>query len=120
VEIARGYICPYKNCGKPYGSEGSMNLHMKLKHHGGNKTDRDKLAKQLIYMYQKKTQLPEALNIHLPPGSIYEAQKEYGSKLTLDEIDFLEGECERLFKGGNDSISENSKIEDAEISVTSP
>jgi hypothetical protein len=27
-----------------YGSEGSLNLHMKLKHGGGNKTDREKLA----------------------------------------------------------------------------
>lgn len=45
IEINWEYECPYKGCGKPYGSEGSMNLHMKLKHHGGNKTDRDKLAK---------------------------------------------------------------------------
>ncbi len=45
IEINWEYECPYNGCGKPYGSEGSMNLHMKLKHHGGNKTDRDKLAK---------------------------------------------------------------------------
>lgn len=45
IEIDWDFECPYKNCGKPYGSEGSMNLHMKLKHYGGNKTDWDKLAK---------------------------------------------------------------------------
>jgi len=31
-----------------YGSEGSLNLHIKIKHNGGNKTDREKLAKNLI------------------------------------------------------------------------
>lgn len=44
-EINRQYICPYKNCQKVYGSEGSLNLHIKIKHNGGNKTDREKLAK---------------------------------------------------------------------------
>lgn len=36
--------CPYENCNKLYGSEVSLNLHIKLKHKGGNKTDREKLA----------------------------------------------------------------------------
>ncbi len=38
------FKCPYQNCDKFYGSEVSLNLHMKLKHNGGNKTDREKLA----------------------------------------------------------------------------
>lgn len=36
--------CPYAECGKFYGSEGSLNLHIKIKHNGGNKTEREKLA----------------------------------------------------------------------------
>ncbi len=38
------FKCPYSNCDKFYGSEVSLNLHMKLKHNGGNKTDRERLA----------------------------------------------------------------------------
>jgi hypothetical protein len=43
-EISKGDTCPYVGCDKNYGSEGSLNLHMKLKHAAGNKTDREKLA----------------------------------------------------------------------------
>lgn len=43
-EIAKDFNCPYQSWDKKYGSEGSLNLHMKLKHDGGNKTDREKLA----------------------------------------------------------------------------
>jgi uncharacterized Zn-finger protein len=32
VEIERHYICPSATCGKFYGSEGSLNQHVKLKH----------------------------------------------------------------------------------------
>ena len=41
-EIDKAYICPYKNCEKIFGSEGSQNLHIKIKHNGGTKTDREK------------------------------------------------------------------------------
>lgn len=40
--------CPYDNCSKSYGSEVSMNLHIKIKHNGGNKTEREKLAVIII------------------------------------------------------------------------
>lgn len=52
-EIERSFICPYGNCAKVYGSEGSLNLHIKIKHNGGNKTDREKLAKNLIIAHDK-------------------------------------------------------------------
>ena len=32
TEIQRHYACPVAGCHKSYGSEGSMNQHMKLKH----------------------------------------------------------------------------------------
>jgi hypothetical protein len=44
AEIERDFICPYPECGKLYGSEGSLNLHIKIKHNGGNKTEREKIA----------------------------------------------------------------------------
>ena len=42
-------MCSYPNCNKFYGSEVSLNLHIKLKHNGGNKTERERLA--VIYYY---------------------------------------------------------------------
>lgn len=33
-EIARHYVCRYEKCQKSYGSEGSLNQHIKLKHGG--------------------------------------------------------------------------------------
>ena len=44
IQINREFRCPYYNCFKSYGSDVSLNLHIKLKHGGGNKTDREKLA----------------------------------------------------------------------------
>jgi hypothetical protein len=52
-EIERSFVCPYQNCSKVYGSEGSLNLHIKIKHNGGNKTDREKLARNLILAHDK-------------------------------------------------------------------
>lgn len=40
AEIDKKYDCPYEKCYKTYGSDVSLNLHIKLKHNGGNKTDR--------------------------------------------------------------------------------
>ena len=50
-EINRNFVCPYETCQKVYGSEGSLNLHIKIKHNGGNKTDREKLAMSLVYAH---------------------------------------------------------------------
>lgn len=51
-EIQRKFNCPYEKCEKVYGSEGSLNLHIKLKHNGGNKTDREKIAKSILCAQQ--------------------------------------------------------------------
>lgn len=40
ADIDKRFRCPYENCYKLYGSNVSLNLHIKLKHNGGNKTDR--------------------------------------------------------------------------------
>jgi len=47
-EIQKSYPCPFGECGKLYGSEGSLNLHLRLKHGAGSKTEREKAAKQLV------------------------------------------------------------------------
>lgn len=79
-EIARQYICPYRNCGKIYGSDGSLNLHIKIKHNGGSKTDREKLAKTIIVAFMKGnlTQVIDKIDLNLPPGTISKAAKKYG------------------------------------------
>ena len=38
VEIEKNHMCPYPDCYREYGSDVSLNLHIKLKHNGGNKT----------------------------------------------------------------------------------
>lgn len=41
--------CPYNDCKKSYGGEVSLNLHIKLKHGGGNKTERESLAVKYFF-----------------------------------------------------------------------
>ncbi len=43
--IDKTYKCPFSDCAKPYGSDVSLNLHMKLKHNSGTKTEREALAR---------------------------------------------------------------------------
>ena len=79
-EIERSFICPYQSCQKVYGSEGSLNLHIKIKHNGGNKTDREKLAKSLIVAHMKGAiySVIDAIDLNLPPGTISKAAKKFG------------------------------------------
>lgn len=72
-DIERRFKCPYVKCEKFYGSEGSLNLHIKIKHNGGNKTDREKIAKSLVFAKANGMKIPEALEVNLPPGSVEKA-----------------------------------------------
>ena len=38
AQLLRDLVCPYEACKNVYASEGSLNLHIKRKHNGGNKT----------------------------------------------------------------------------------
>lgn len=89
-EIERSFVCPYSTCSKVYGSEGSLNLHIKIKHNGGNKTDREKLAKNLIIAHDKG-QLQkeiESIDLNLPPGTLQKAALKIGldNKVSEDEV----------------------------------
>ena len=44
-DVEKTYSCPYDNCQKSYGTEVSLNLHIKLKHNGGTKTERQQLLR---------------------------------------------------------------------------
>lgn len=84
-ELQREYNCPYENCDKVYASEGAVNLHIKNKHNGGNKTDREKLAKSLVYCKAKGLNVPDKLEINLPPQIVHQAAVDI-SKMTDVEI----------------------------------
>lgn len=79
-EIQKSYPCPYGSCGKYYGSEGSLNLHLRLKHNAGSKTEREKTAKQLVYALRsgQDYQVQQLQKINLPPGTIERAVKQLG------------------------------------------
>lgn len=74
-EIHRELACPYAKCSKSYASEGSLNLHIKLKHNGGNKTDREKIAKSIVFAKANGIEIADelALQVNLPPGIIEKA-----------------------------------------------
>jgi hypothetical protein len=72
-QLERGQECPYDNCCKIYASEGALNNHIKIKHNGGNKTDREKLAKSLVFCTARGIGINEKLEVNLPPGIVYEA-----------------------------------------------
>jgi hypothetical protein len=65
-EIDKSFTCPYEGCNRNYGSDVSLNLHIKLKHGGGNKTEREKLAKLIIEAKLRGEELPE-IALNLPP-----------------------------------------------------
>ena len=66
-EIEKLHFCPYTGCSKLYGSDVSLNLHIKIKHNGGNKTQRDKLAKAFFLAKLSGKKMPN-LTLNLPPG----------------------------------------------------
>lgn len=96
-EIRKDEVCPYAGCDKYYGSEGSLNLHMKLKHNGGNKTDREKLAKSMVVAYVNAKPYPE-VTINLPPGLLAEEAKKLNLDLSVDKIGEIQKTAERKFR----------------------
>ena len=91
-EIRRALACPYAKCSKSYASEGSLNLHIKLKHNGGNKTDREKIAKSIVFAKANGMTICQelALQVNLPPGIIEKAAEQLGVELDNQSIDTLE------------------------------
>ena len=93
-EIDRELCCPYAKCSKSYASEGSLNLHIKIKHNGGNKTDREKIAKSIVYAKANGFEIGDdiTLQVNLPPGIIATAADQLGIDLDDRSITKLETE----------------------------
>jgi hypothetical protein len=85
-DIERKFKCPYHKCEKYYGSEGSLNLHIKIKHNGGNKTDREKIAKSIVFAKANGMNIPEMLDVNLPPGSVEKAATQVGVCLDRESL----------------------------------
>ena len=49
--MVKSFECPYLKCKKEYASTLALNLHIKIKHNGGNKKERDLLA-VIDFIYQ--------------------------------------------------------------------
>jgi len=90
-EINRNFICPYEQCQKVYGSEGSLNLHIKIKHNGGNKTDRERLAMSLVtaHINGTITNQIELVDLNLPPGTLTKAARRQGLQEEVHEEQLL-------------------------------
>jgi len=84
-EISKSLSCPYKSCEKTYGCEGSLNLHIKVKHCGGTKTERDKYARMLMIALETGAEKPKS-KLNLYEGFEEYAEKNFSSKaLALKE-----------------------------------
>ena len=79
--MSKNFPCPYDNCGKFYGSEGSLNLHMKIKHKAGSKTEREKLAKSIVWANCRGAEDLSPAEIVLPPGCLENAAKTLGVEI---------------------------------------
>lgn len=80
-EIQKTFECPYSICGKTYGSEGSLNLHMKTKHAAGSKTDREKFAREVILAVRAGHEISDEQLERmrtLPPGLLEQSASEIG------------------------------------------
>ena len=71
-----------------------MNLHIKRKHNGGNKTEREKLAKSLLICQTKGINPSENIDVNLPPGFIKNVaekiEEENNLKVNKDIVESLE------------------------------
>jgi len=105
-EINRNFICPYDGCGKVYGSEGSLNLHIKIKHNGGNKTDREKLAMTLVsaHLNGTITSQIDMVDLNLPPGTLTKAARKQGLGDEMQESELLKQVQLKLLKKQNDTV----------------
>lgn len=105
-EIDRSFVCPYDQCGKVYGSEGSLNLHIKIKHNGGNKTDRERLAMSLVAAHINGTIINqiELVDLNLPPGTLTKAARKQGYGEEVKEDALLSVVQQKLIKKQTETV----------------
>ncbi len=85
---------------------------MKIKHHSGNKTDREKLAKTILLARARGEPLPSELKFNIPPGTFKLVLKETSLTVSDDEIEVLERACAERFEAWakNRELPERSRL----------
>lgn len=78
-------MCPYKVCKKKYGSDVALNLHIKRNHKGGNKSDREKYAREL-FLALKAGNPPPPTDLKLPDDFIKMVKEEF-NRLKKDDFE---------------------------------
>lgn len=76
---------------------------MKLKHNGGNKTDREKLAKSLVLAYANSKPYP-AIEINLPLRVIQEESKKLSFNLSGEKLKEIHKIAEKQFLENQNKI----------------
>ena len=105
AELDRDFVCPFEPCTKAYASEGALNLHIKTKHNGGNKSERERLAQDLVICHAKGLKIPETLSINLPVGIVKEKAEIIRKCNNIDiDVSDLEGK-----------LKENNKVQETLI-----
>jgi hypothetical protein len=79
--IDKIFQCPFERCSRNYGSDVSLNLHMKLKHNSGTKTERENLAKEICLAEEKGARIKITLNF--PPGYLEEFRENFRKENSL-------------------------------------
>lgn len=72
-------------------------MHIKIKHNGGNKTDREKIAKSIVYAKANGIDIPDdlTLKVNLPPGSVKHAAELVGISIDSQTLELIEHEVQK-------------------------
>ena len=74
-------------------------MHIKIKHNGGSKTDREKLARILVQAYASNTitdDIIDSVDLNLPPGVITKIAQKAGLLDKINEVQILDAINRRL------------------------
>lgn len=74
-------------------------MHIKIKHNGGSKTDREKLARILVQAYASNTitdEIIDSVDLNLPPGVITKIAQKAGLLDKINEVQILDAINRRL------------------------
>jgi hypothetical protein len=86
-------------------------LHIKIKHNGGSKTDREKLAKNLVLAYANQTmsnEIIDSVDLNLPPGVITKMAQKAGLMDKVNEVELLDAINRRLAPKFREMICQQS------------
>ena len=64
-------------------------MHIKIKHNGGSKTDREKLARTLVQAYATNSisdEIIDSVDLNLPPGVITKIAQKAGLLDKINEV----------------------------------